>query len=194
MKRNVIQYGLLIALAGSWGAAAADPVKIDVAMVDYRFSPDHLSLEHGVHYRLHLENRGKELHEFTAPTFFAAAKLDNPEAINREHTEVVVQPGESKDVLLTPGAPGAPMTCAATTTNGTAWWAASLSANSHPLGVGCATIAFKGSRGRRKLRREAGAALARLLQDLAGARQQTIITSAKRRKILADRRRGARMR
>jgi len=106
MKRNVIQYGLLIALAGSWGAAAADPVKIDVAMVDYRFSPDHLSLEHGVHYRLHLENRGKELHEFTAPTFFAAAKLDNPEALNREHTEVVVQPGESKDVLLTPGAPG----------------------------------------------------------------------------------------
>ena len=83
------------------------------------------------------------------------------------------------------------MTCAATTTNGTAWWAASLSANSYPLGVGCATIAFKGSRGRRKLRCEAGAALARLLQDLAGARQQTIITSAKRRKILADRGRGA---
>jgi uncharacterized cupredoxin-like copper-binding protein len=59
------------------------------------------------HYRLHLENRGKEIHEFTAPTFFAAAKLDNPEALNREHTEIVVQPGESKDVFFTPGAPGA---------------------------------------------------------------------------------------
>jgi plastocyanin len=55
---------------------------------------------------LHLENHGKETHEFTAPVFFAAAKLDNPQALNREHTEVVVQPGESKDVFLTPGAPG----------------------------------------------------------------------------------------
>jgi uncharacterized cupredoxin-like copper-binding protein len=106
MKRNAIQYGLLIALIGSCCAAAADSVRVDVAMVDYRFSPDHLSLEHGVHYRLHLENHGKELHEFTAPTFFAAAKLDNPDALNREHTEVVVQPGQSKDVFFTPGAPG----------------------------------------------------------------------------------------
>jgi uncharacterized cupredoxin-like copper-binding protein len=106
MKRTAIQYGLLIALIGSCCAAAADPVRVDVAMVDYRFSPDHLSLEHGVHYRLHLENHGKELHEFTAPTFFAAAKLDNPDALNREHTEVVVQPGQSKDVFFTPGAPG----------------------------------------------------------------------------------------
>jgi plastocyanin len=97
---------LLIALAASCSAAAADSVRVDVAMVDYRFSPDHLSLDHGVHYRLHLENRGKELHEFTAPTFFAAARLDNPEALNREHTEVVVQPGETKDVFFTPGAPG----------------------------------------------------------------------------------------
>jgi uncharacterized cupredoxin-like copper-binding protein len=107
MRRTAIQRGLLIAVAVSCGAAAPEPVRIDVAMVDYRFSPDHLNLEHGVHYRLHLENRGKETHEFTAPVFFAAAKLDNAEALNRERTEVVVQPGESKDIFLTPGAPGA---------------------------------------------------------------------------------------
>src|SRR3974377_1731140 len=106
MKRNAIQYGLLIALAGSCCAAAADPVGGGGARGDYLFSADHLSLDHGVHYRLHLENRGKELHEFTAPTFFAAAKLDNPEALNREHTEVVVHPGQSKDIFFTPGAPG----------------------------------------------------------------------------------------
>jgi uncharacterized cupredoxin-like copper-binding protein len=106
MKRIAIQYGLLIALAGACSATPADAVRVDVAMVDYRFSPDHLSLEHGVHYRLHLENHGKELHEFTAPTFFAAAKLENPKALNRERTEVVVQPGESKDVFFMPGAPG----------------------------------------------------------------------------------------
>ncbi len=104
---NIVRCGLLIAVAGTCAAAAAEPVKIDVAMVDYRFSPDRLTLEHGIHYRLHLENRGKETHEFTAPTFFAVAKLDNPQVLNREHTEVVMQPGESKDVFLTPGPPGA---------------------------------------------------------------------------------------
>jgi uncharacterized cupredoxin-like copper-binding protein len=107
MKRNAMQCGLLLAVAAFCCAATPAPVRIDVAMVDYRFSPDHLNLEHAVHYRLHLENRGKETHEFTAPVFFAAAKLDNPEALNRERTEVVVQPGESKDIFLTPGAPGA---------------------------------------------------------------------------------------
>jgi plastocyanin len=107
MKRTAPQRALLIAVAASCCAAAPEAVRINVVMVDYRFSPDHLSLEHGVHYRLHLENRGKETHEFTAPTFFAAAKLDNPEALNREHTEIVVQPGEAKDIFFTPGAPGA---------------------------------------------------------------------------------------
>ncbi len=104
---NIVRCGLLLALAGTCAAAAAEPVRVDVAMVDYRFSPDRLTLEHGIHYRLHLENRGKETHEFTAPTFFAAAKLDNPRVLNREHTEVVVQPGENKDVFFTPGPPGA---------------------------------------------------------------------------------------
>ncbi len=106
-KMNIARCGLLIALAGTCAAAAAEPVRVDVAMVDYRFSPDRLTLEHGIQYRLHLENHGKEIHEFTAPTFFAAAKLDNPQVLNREHTEVVVEPGESKDVLVTPGPPGA---------------------------------------------------------------------------------------
>ena len=107
MKCDLVRYGLLIALAWSCSAGAAEAVRVDVAMVDYRFSPDRLTFEHGVHYRLHLENRGKETHEFTAPTFFSTAKLDNPEVLNREHSEVVVQPGESKDVFFTPGAPGA---------------------------------------------------------------------------------------
>jgi uncharacterized cupredoxin-like copper-binding protein len=106
MIGNTLRCGALIILAMSGCAAAPEPVRVDVTMIDYRFLPDHVTFEHGIHYRLHLENRGKETHEFTAPVFFAAAKLDNPEALNRERSEVVVQPGESKDVFLTPGAPG----------------------------------------------------------------------------------------
>jgi uncharacterized cupredoxin-like copper-binding protein len=98
---------ILIVIMGAWlGGAAPAPLEVDVTMVDYRFVPDHLSLQHGVHYRLHLVNKGKQTHEFTAPVFFASAKIDNPGILNREHTEIVMQPGDTKDLLLTPGAPG----------------------------------------------------------------------------------------
>lgn len=88
------------------GAAAPDPVAVNVTMIDYKFVPDHLILQHGVHYRLHLENHGKDTHEFTAPVFFASAKIDNTDVLNHDHTEIVMQPGEAKDLFLTPGKPG----------------------------------------------------------------------------------------
>jgi uncharacterized cupredoxin-like copper-binding protein len=75
-------------------------------MIDYQFRPNHLTLKHGERYRIHLENHGKETHEFTAPTFFSTAKIENPEILNHERTEIVVQPGESKDFLVTAGRAG----------------------------------------------------------------------------------------
>ena len=103
--------GRIVALAAILaGAALAQevqaPVKIDVIMVDYEFRPNHLTFQNGVHYQLHLENHGQETHEFTAPMFFATAKIDNPEVLNREHTEVLMQPGDKKDLFLTPTKPG----------------------------------------------------------------------------------------
>ncbi len=99
----IVALALLPALAN---AAAPDPVTVNVVMVDYRFLPDHLTLQHGMRYRLHLENHGKETHEFTAPIFFAAAKIDNPDVLNRERSEIVMQPGDVKDLFVTPGPPG----------------------------------------------------------------------------------------
>jgi uncharacterized cupredoxin-like copper-binding protein len=95
-----------ILLAASLAGAQPKPVMIEVVMVDYSFEPDHLTFQHDVHYQLHLENHGKETHEFTAPTFLATATIDNPDVLNGEHTEVLVQPGESKDLFLTPHRPG----------------------------------------------------------------------------------------
>jgi uncharacterized cupredoxin-like copper-binding protein len=106
MVRTAARLCLLTLFALGLGAAAPDPVTVNVTMIDYKFVPDHLTFTHGVHYRLHLENHGKETHEFTAPVFFAAAKIDNPDVLNRERTEVVMQPGDVKDVFLTPGKPG----------------------------------------------------------------------------------------
>jgi uncharacterized cupredoxin-like copper-binding protein len=104
MGRAFCVLGIL--LTAPWAAAEPKPVMVQVVMVDYSFEPDHLTFEHDVHYQLHLENHGKETHEFTAPTFLATATIDNPDVLNREHTEVLVDPGESKDLFLTPHRPG----------------------------------------------------------------------------------------
>ncbi len=94
---------LAVLLLGAFATAKArKPIEIDVIMVDYSFEPDHLTFDHDVHYRLHLENHGKETHEFTAPIFFATSRIDNPDVLNRERSEVLMQPGDKKDIFLTP--------------------------------------------------------------------------------------------
>jgi uncharacterized cupredoxin-like copper-binding protein len=79
---------------------------VNLIMVDYRFNPDRLTFQHDVRYRLHIENHGKETHEVTAPTFFVNATIENPDVLNRERTEVVMQPGDVKDMYLTAHKPG----------------------------------------------------------------------------------------
>jgi uncharacterized cupredoxin-like copper-binding protein len=106
MIGNAKKFGLLTMLGIAFGAAGPAPETLSVVMIDYKFVPDHLTFRHGVHYRLHLENHGKETHEVTAPTFFGTTDIDNPEVLNREHTEVVMQPGDAKDLLLTAHKPG----------------------------------------------------------------------------------------
>ena len=100
MIRTAAALFLLLALGALVDAAPADPSTVSVTMIDYKFEPDHLVFQHGVHYRLHLENHGRDTHEFTAPVFFATAKIDNPDALNRERSEIVVQPGETKDLFF----------------------------------------------------------------------------------------------
>ena len=78
----------------------AEPISL--LMVDDRFVPDRLNFRHGVAYRFHLENRGKDLHEFTAPEVLADAIVRDPRALANEGKEVVVQPGQAVTVYLVP--------------------------------------------------------------------------------------------
>ena len=55
---------------------------------------------------LQVENRGTETHEFTAPSFFASAKIGNPAVLDADRTEIVVQPGETKDLRFVATKPG----------------------------------------------------------------------------------------
>jgi uncharacterized cupredoxin-like copper-binding protein len=93
--------------------SASPPVPMAVVMVDNSFIPDHLEFKVGVRYRLRLENRGKDLHEFTAPEFFAAAKVANRRLLANGGKEVVVQPDQTVVVDLVPTKAGAfELTCA----------------------------------------------------------------------------------
>jgi uncharacterized cupredoxin-like copper-binding protein len=108
MRRVAVALGLTAALAAM--PARADDVV--VRMVDDRFEPAELVLEHGKPYRLRLENRGRELHEFKAAAFFAAAKLGSRAALTPDGSEVVLQPGQSAEIDLVAPAPGSyDLTC-----------------------------------------------------------------------------------
>ena len=75
---------------------------VTVIATEYGFDPNHLTFRAGARYRLQFENRGKELHEFTAPGFLRAVEIANPEALNPDQTEIVAQPGERKEIYFIP--------------------------------------------------------------------------------------------
>jgi uncharacterized cupredoxin-like copper-binding protein len=103
----------LCALAIAAQPAAGDtPVdwskaqRVDLVAVEYSFEPNHLTFRHDRPYRLHVENHGRELHELTAPDFFKAVQLRNPAVLNQDHTELVLQPGDKKDLYFVALQPG----------------------------------------------------------------------------------------
>lgn len=90
--------GALRAAGNDWGQAKT----VVVVAVEYDFVPNDLHFQRGVAYRLRLENHGQEMHELTAPEFFHSAKIGNPAVLARNGTDLVVQPHETKDLLLIP--------------------------------------------------------------------------------------------
>ena len=86
------------AMAADWSQAQP----MTVITKEYRFTPKHLKLQRNVPYRVHFENPGKEMHEFNAAKLFKNAEIGNPEVLNPDKTEVQLQPGEQKDLLLMP--------------------------------------------------------------------------------------------
>jgi uncharacterized cupredoxin-like copper-binding protein len=93
-------------LVAGCAASAQGPVAVTVDLVDYRFVPDHLVFRRGVAYRLHLANKGREQHEFTAPDFLKSIEIENPEIVGTYGTEIVLQPGEQKDLQFMAPQPG----------------------------------------------------------------------------------------
>lgn len=84
--------------------SAAQLVKVE--LVDERFVPDKLSFRRGIAYRLRLENTGTAMHMFTAPEFFKAVSVKNPEALDARQNEILLHPKEYRDVYFVPQKPG----------------------------------------------------------------------------------------
>jgi len=102
----------LLAHAGVWGAtpaAAEKPVAwatVTLVMSDYRFLPAQLHFRQGARYRLVLENRGKELHEFTAPAFLGQIAIANPGILASGAKDVVLHAHERKELRFVAGRRG----------------------------------------------------------------------------------------
>lgn len=103
---SLLLVGALVAAAAPAEAAArldwAKARLVTVTAVDYRFVPSHLVFRRGLPYRLRAVNRGKELHELSAPAFFKTVVMRNGAALDQEHSEIVLQPGEQKDLYFVP--------------------------------------------------------------------------------------------
>jgi len=103
----------LLAMIAGLAIAQGPEQGVAVQLIDDRFVPDKLVFRHGVEYRLALRNDGKEMHEFTAPEFFKAVEIRNPEVLERTVPEVLLQPGERKELRFVARQPGRyPLTCA----------------------------------------------------------------------------------
>lgn len=100
---------MFLAIAVAPPGAAADWSQarpVTVVASEYGFSPARLTFKRGVAYRLHIENHGKELHEFHAPAFFKAVELADPAVLNADKTEILVHPGAAKDLTFVAKKPG----------------------------------------------------------------------------------------
>jgi len=97
---------LLVYVSVASGEKAAAPVdwahaqRVDVRMLEYEFVPDQIRFHHGVPYRLHLINAGKEGHDFTAPDFFKSVEIRNPDALAAGKSSIYVKPSETADIYF----------------------------------------------------------------------------------------------
>jgi uncharacterized cupredoxin-like copper-binding protein len=92
--------GSAVVCAARAADSARDPPSSTVTVIlsEYRFTSAHLVFHRGSAYRLLLENRGKELHEFTAPAFLHAISVRTPAVLGAGGREIVLQPGEHKEL------------------------------------------------------------------------------------------------
>ena len=90
-------------LAGR-GVDFSQATPVEVALSSYRFTPSTVRLKAGRALTLNLVNEASKHHTFTAPEFFAAAKVAPEDAAKIAKGEVELDPHQSVTVHLIPRA------------------------------------------------------------------------------------------
>jgi uncharacterized cupredoxin-like copper-binding protein len=103
IMRSSVRAAVLAVLMIVPGAARAQaPAVQEVVLANFSFSPASLHLAAGKPVRLHFVNRGSGGHNFAAPEFFAAARIDPASRTAVRGGKIELKKGQSADVLLTP--------------------------------------------------------------------------------------------
>ena len=97
--RSVVALALLLVMPS---AVSASPPVVSVEMSNFKFAPSHVQLPAGVPVVLHLSNVAGGGHNFSAPEFFATAKLDAQSAALVHDGKVEVPSHGSVDLALVP--------------------------------------------------------------------------------------------
>jgi uncharacterized cupredoxin-like copper-binding protein len=99
--RKLIGFLLLAAAAAT---ASAQPAMVPVELSNFKFAPNIVQLRAGAPVTLHLQNDSGGGHSFSAPAFFAAARLD-PRSAGLVHNGMVDIPGRGAvNIALVPAA------------------------------------------------------------------------------------------
>ena len=88
----------------SAAGAFADAAPVEVTLENFDFNPAILHLRAGRPYRLELHNEAGGGHDFSAPEFFAAARVAPGDAAKVSEGEVDMSAGKSVTVHLIPAA------------------------------------------------------------------------------------------
>lgn len=92
----------LLAAAGFAAAPAPAAETVPIALSSFHFAPSTIHLKAGAPVTLHLVNASGSGHDFTAPAFFAAARIAPDDAGFVQAGSVELHGGQTRDIHLTP--------------------------------------------------------------------------------------------
>ena len=114
MKAALLVVAILSGACAGTSVAAQSRTKaqsLDVVLTDFAFTPQNLHMRQGQAYALRFVNRGSGGHNFSAPAFFAAARINPADAGAIAGGKVELGRDQSRTLRLVPAAGRYDVTC-----------------------------------------------------------------------------------
>jgi uncharacterized cupredoxin-like copper-binding protein len=80
---------------------SAEPIVISVALSEFEYTPNILSLKTNTAYTLRFKNTGSIDHDFSAPEFFKSVKVPDISVGKVHEGRIILHPGETVDLDVT---------------------------------------------------------------------------------------------